>query len=62
MRVEVVAKDDDIQIQRLELGSWGTNAYIVVCQKTRDSVLIDAPAEANTIIDRLMVLTPNTYC
>jgi len=54
----VVVKDDDIQIERLELGPWGTNSYIVTCQKTRDSVLIDAPAEANTIIDRLKGTNP----
>ena len=49
----IVAKDDDILIERLELSSFRTNAYIVVCRKTRDSILIDAPAEANIIIDRL---------
>jgi len=54
----VVAKDDAIQIERLELGPFGTNAYIVICQKTRDSVLIDAPAEASTIIDRLKSTNP----
>jgi len=27
----VVVKDDDIQIERLELGPWGTNAYIIIC-------------------------------
>ena len=54
----VVAKDDDIQIERLELGPFGTNAYIVVCQKTRDSVLIDTPADASTIMDRLKGTNP----
>ena len=54
----VVAKDEDIQIERLELGPFGTNAYIVVCQKTRHSVLIDTPAEANIIIDRLHGTNP----
>ncbi len=54
----VVAKDDDVQIERLELGPFGTNAYIVVCQKTQDSVLIDTPAEASTIIDRLKGTNP----
>jgi len=49
----VVAKDDDIQIEKLELGLFGTNAYIVACQKTRDSVLIDTPADASTIMGRL---------
>jgi len=54
----VVAKDDDVQIERLELGPFGTNAYIVVCQKTRDSVVIDTPAEASTIMDRLQGTRP----
>ncbi len=54
----IVTKDDALQIERLELGSFGTNAYIVVCQKTRDSVLIDAPAEASTIMDRLKSTNP----
>ncbi len=54
----VMVKDDDIQIERLELGPFGTNAYIVVCPKTRDSVLIDAPAEANKIIDSLHGTNP----
>ncbi len=54
----IVVKDDDIQIERLELGPFGTNAYIAICQKTRDSVLIDAPAESNTIMDRLKSTNP----
>ena len=54
----VMVKDDDIQIERLTLGPFGTNAYIVICQKTRDSVLIDAPAEASTIINGLRGTNP----
>ena len=54
----IVAKDDALQIERLELGSFGTNAYIVICQKTQDSVLIDAPAEPSTIMDRLKSTSP----
>ena len=54
----IVAKDDDVQIERLDLGPFGTNAYIVICQKTRDSVLIDTPAEANIIMDRLKGTNP----
>ena len=56
--MEIVAKDDDVQIERLELGPFGTNAYIIICRKTLDSVLIDAPAEASTIIDRLKGTNP----
>ncbi len=54
----VVAKDSDIQIERLELAPFGTNAYIVICQKTRDSVLIDTPGEASTILEKLKGTNP----
>ncbi len=53
-----MVKDDDIQIERLELGPFGTNAYIVVCPRTRESVLIDTPAEANKIRRRLEGTNP----
>ncbi|HEY81688.1 MAG TPA: MBL fold metallo-hydrolase [Dehalococcoidia bacterium] len=49
----VVAKDESLEIQRLELGAFGTNAYIITCLKSGDSVVIDAPAEADKIIKRL---------
>ncbi len=54
----VVAKESGIQIERLELGPWGTNAYIITCLETGDSVLVDAPAEAGTIIGRLQGTNP----
>ncbi len=54
----VVARDDEIQIERLELGPFGTNAYILVCRKTGDSVLIDTPAEAGTIMKGLLGTNP----
>ena len=54
----VVSRDSDIQIERLELGPFGTNAYVVVCPKTRDSLLVDTPAEAGTIMDRLKGTNP----
>lgn len=54
----VVVEDNAIWVEKLELGPFGTNAYIVGCQKTRDTVLVDAPAEANLIIDRLKNSSP----
>jgi|TARA_B100000315_G_scaffold228491_1_gene237227 glyoxylase-like metal-dependent hydrolase (beta-lactamase superfamily II) len=51
--VVVVVKDEDVQIERLELGPWGTNAYIMICLQTGDSLVIDAPAEAGTIMEKL---------
>jgi len=54
----VLIDDDVIRIEKLQLGPWGTNAYIVVCRHTRDSLVIDAPAEAETIIERLRDSNP----
>jgi len=54
----VVAKDNNIQIERLELRPWGTNAYIIMCLQTGDSVLIDAPADASIIMKRLQCTNP----
>ena len=54
----IMAEDKDVKIEMLELGPWGTNAYIVVCQKTGDSVIVDAPAEADTVRDRLQGTNP----
>ena len=51
--MENAAQDIAVTIKRLELGPFGTNAYIVVCQATRDSLLVDAPAEADEILRQL---------
>jgi len=58
----VTTEDTDeigsIQIERLELGPLGTNAYIVTCRKTQNSALVDAPAESDIIIDKLKNTKP----
>jgi len=54
----VIVNDDNIRIEKLQLGPFGTNAYIMVCQKTRDSLVVDAPAEADKIMDRLQGTNP----
>ena len=54
----IVVKDSDIQIEKLQLGSFGTNAYILICQHTGESAIIDAPAEAGKITERLQGTTP----
>jgi glyoxylase-like metal-dependent hydrolase (beta-lactamase superfamily II) len=54
----VVAKDDDIQIEKLELGLFGTNAYVIICRQTGYSVLVDAPADASTILQKLKGTKP----
>ena len=53
-----VAKNEYIQIDRLTLRPFDTNSYIITCRLTRDSVLVDAPAEADEILRRLKVTNP----
>jgi glyoxylase-like metal-dependent hydrolase (beta-lactamase superfamily II) len=51
--VDRVAKNETIQIDRLKLGPYETNSYILTCPRTGDSVLVDAPAEASEILKAL---------
>jgi len=53
-----VVKDDRIQIEKIELGPFGTNAYILVCRDTGESVVVDAPADAGKILDLLNGTSP----
>jgi glyoxylase-like metal-dependent hydrolase (beta-lactamase superfamily II) len=53
-----VVKNDSIQIEKLELGPFGTNAYILICLQTGASVLVDAPAEAGKILEGLKGTDP----
>lgn len=54
----VVARDDNVQIERVDLAPFGTNAYVITCRQTGDSVLIDAPADASTIMKTLQGTNP----
>ena len=54
----IIVKDNDIQIEKLATKPFGTNAYVVICRQTRDSVLIDAPGEAGVILERLKDTNP----
>jgi len=51
--VDRVAKNETIQIDRLILGPYETNSYILTCPRTKDSVLVDAPAETSQILKAL---------
>lgn len=44
-----VFDNDDFKIEKLALGPFSTNAYIVTCLKKGDCILIDAPAQAEVI-------------
>ncbi len=51
--MSVIVKDDSIQIERLSLGPFGTNSYLLICSKTRASVIVDAPGDAEKVLKRL---------
>ena len=53
-----MVKDDSIRIEKLELGPFGTNAYILVCRQSGASVLVDAPGEPEKIITQLKGTDP----
>src|SRR5210317_900794 len=54
----IIVKDEHIQIDRLELGPFGTNSYILICQETNESVVVDAPGEAGMVVERLKETQP----
>ncbi len=49
----ILINDDFISIEKLTLGPYETNTYIIICQRTKESLVIDAPAKASEIINRL---------
>jgi hydroxyacylglutathione hydrolase len=48
-----IIDDKTIHIEKLTLGPYGTNAYVVVCRRTGESLVVDAPAQASEIIKHL---------
>jgi len=53
-----VLKDEHIQIEKLSLGPYGTNAYVLICRHTGESVVVDVPGEAARLLDLLKGTTP----
>lgn len=49
----VVEKDRNVLVHKIETAPYGTNAYILVCRTTQDSVLIDAPGDTEEIVASL---------
>ena len=45
-----VATEEYVQVERLNLGPYDANSYLLICPVTRESVLVDAPAEASEIL------------
>lgn len=55
---EMVAHNDSLEIFRLETEPFGTNAYILACRDSSDSILIDAPGDAPVLLDKLKETNP----
>jgi glyoxylase-like metal-dependent hydrolase (beta-lactamase superfamily II) len=51
--MSIIVKDDNIQIEKLSLGPFETNSYLLICLKTSASVIVDAPGEADKVLKRL---------
>jgi len=56
--MKIMVDDRDVRIIRMELGPWGTNAYIVACRATGDSILVDAPGDADNVLKQLAGTKP----
>jgi hydroxyacylglutathione hydrolase len=53
-----IVRDAHLKITRLQLGPFGTNSYIVVCNATNESMVVDAPGEADKILRELSGTSP----
>jgi hydroxyacylglutathione hydrolase len=42
-----------LRVERLVLGAYGANAYVLTCLQTSESLVIDAPDEVEKIVERL---------
>jgi hydroxyacylglutathione hydrolase len=54
----IVEKNELLRIERIETTPYGTNAYILVCQATSESILVDAPGDTERILERLEGTNP----
>jgi len=56
--MSVVVKDENVRIDKMSLGPFGTNTYIITCLKTNDSAVVDAPGDADQVLDALKGTNP----
>lgn len=54
----ILVENDRVRIQKLSLGPFGTNSYILRCMKTGAGVVIDAPGEADRVLEALHDIEP----
>ncbi len=51
--LRLVGQNQKMELFRLETEPFGTNAYIVLCRSTGEGVLVDAPGNADIILQKL---------
>jgi glyoxylase-like metal-dependent hydrolase (beta-lactamase superfamily II) len=56
--MEILAEDGEIRIGRLSLMPYGTNAYLLICRRTGESAVVDAPGEPEKIVAGLKDTAP----
>jgi glyoxylase-like metal-dependent hydrolase (beta-lactamase superfamily II) len=55
----IVAEDGNIRIIQLDVaGAIVSNAYLLMCRKTNDSVLVDTPGDAGKLLEQLKDTNP----
>ena len=54
----LIFQDEALRIEKLVLGPYETNAYILVCLNTQESLVVDAPANVSAIIGSLKNTEP----
>jgi glyoxylase-like metal-dependent hydrolase (beta-lactamase superfamily II) len=56
--MSTLINNENIRIEGLQLGPYGTNAYVVRCQATGDSLVVDTPGGAGEIQMQLKGTNP----
>ncbi|MBU4054599.1 MAG: MBL fold metallo-hydrolase [Proteobacteria bacterium] len=47
--MQILVEDGKLKIIKLSLGPYGTNSYVIICEKTMESIIIDAPGEIEKV-------------
>lgn len=47
----IVVEDGNLRINKLMVGAFDNNCYVITCQLTGESVVVDAPADAPRILE-----------
>ena len=54
----IIEQNDELTIEKLSLGPYVTNTYILTCKETKESVVVDAPGGANQVLNALAGTNP----